>query len=234
MVYASLAAHKPPPSGSATDTARPSPAAAATTTTPVVKRGDEPGVQVYDFENLSADNRAKATQEVCVKYLNATMIDPCKDCIVQSPYKSAKTTMTHDYITQNKLSVLSIVNLRSLKDGFVEKFADCDVLSYDDPKFREKFTAGRSVVITLDSLCKLEAVDFQAKDYVVFWTRFIRSWSTWPALPPSRINGFLSGLSSRASSRTANKSLPWIMTYVMSPSTSSSRRSNATARTNSW
>jgi hypothetical protein len=128
----------------------------------------DPTVQVYDFENLSTDNRAKVTKHIEVKHLSADMIDPRKDCFIQSGYKTAKSHATHEYITQNNLSVLSIVNLRSLKDGFLEKFAGYNVLSYDDPKFYENFKPGRSVVITLDSLFKLESVDFQAKDYVVY------------------------------------------------------------------
>jgi len=129
----------------------------------------DPTVQVYDFENLSADNSAKVTKRIDVKHLNADMIDPSKDCFVKSGYKTGKSTMVHDYVKQKKLAVVFIVNLLSLKDGVLEKYADCDVLSYDDPKFREKFTPGCSFVTTLDSLAKVEKLSgFQAKDYVVF------------------------------------------------------------------
>ena len=126
-------------------------------------------IRDFDFENLNEDNLAKVTMPICEKQLAAKMIDPSKDYIIQSGYGSGKTHVTHQYITENNLPVLSIVNLRSLKDGFVEKFADCNVLSYEDKSnFYKEYTKGRSVVITLDSLMMLEEVDFEAKDYVVF------------------------------------------------------------------
>ena len=51
----------------------------------------------------------------------------------------------------------------------MEKFAGCDVLSYENKKkFYTEFTPGRSAVITLDSLWMLEQVDFRAEDYIIF------------------------------------------------------------------
>jgi hypothetical protein len=188
----SLAAHKSPLPGPTTAAARPSPAAVVITTTPVtntdceeetvcqdgepVVEDCEPMVQEFeqmirefDFDNLNKDNLAKVTKPICEKHLNAKMFDLSKDYIIQSPYGSGKTHAAHEYIKENNLSFLSIVNLRSLKDGVVEKFADCNVLSYENKKkFYEEYTPGRSVVITLDSLMMLKEVDFEAKDYVVF------------------------------------------------------------------
>ena len=122
-----------------------------------------------DFENLTKENRSKVTRHMDVKYLNAADIDPSKDYIIQSGYKTGKSRLMHDYAKQDNRAVLHIVNLRSSRDGVMEKFADCGVLSYENKtKFNEEFTPGRSVVVTLDSLMMLEKVDFRAEDYVVY------------------------------------------------------------------
>ena len=130
---------------------------------------DDENLGECDFENLSKDNLSKVTRHMNVRYLNAGDIKPHKDLIAESCVGSGKTTMMHEYIKGTGDAVLSIVNLRSLKDGFLEKFADLDVLSYENKSnFYKKFTPGQSVVITLDSLLMLENVDFRAKDYVVY------------------------------------------------------------------
>ena len=130
---------------------------------------DDENLRDCDFENLSKENLAKVTRHMNVQYLNAGDINPHKDLTTQSCVGTGKSTMVFEYAKGTGCPVLSIVNLRSLKDGFLEKFADLDVLSYEDkPKFYKKFTPGRSVVITLDSLLMLENVDFRAKDYVVY------------------------------------------------------------------
>jgi hypothetical protein len=131
--------------------------------------GYEDQIDECEFDNLSEENLSKITRRMNVKCLNADDIDPHKDLTVQSAYKTQKTRMVHAYVKKNNLSIISIANLCSLSDGFLETFADCNVLSYKNKKrFRKEFTAGRSVSITLNSLWLLEQVPFRAQDYVVF------------------------------------------------------------------
>ena len=127
----------------------------------------ESPIEAEDFENLSVENRARA-KHICVQHLDTNMIDPSKDLIVESAYMTGKTTMVHKYIKENNRSVLVLSYLCSLHDASMAKFADCDVLSYKDKNFRAQYRRGRSIVITLDSLMMLQAVDFHAEDYVVY------------------------------------------------------------------
>jgi hypothetical protein len=152
MVLESPAASKPP---------SPGPAAAA---------AEPPNIiEPVDFDNLTEENLSRVTKHMDVKYLNADDIDPNKDYVIESGWKTGKSSALLKYAKQSNLSVLHIVNLRSSRDGVREKFKDCNVLSYEPkPKFKKEFVPGRSVVITLDSLLLLEEVDFRAKDYVVY------------------------------------------------------------------
>ena len=132
---------------------------------------DEPDDGV-DFEPLSENSKA-GHHQVNMTLLH-DVIRPGVDCLIQSDYKTGKTFEVERFLASTQERVCVVVHLKTLKGVVMERFEkNFDLLSYDDPKFKEKFREGRkSIVITLDSLLMLDTIDFRAANFTVFIDEF--------------------------------------------------------------
>lgn len=119
-----------------------------------------------EYDILTPKNRAKITEEINVKYLDASIYgsDGAGDIIIRSGQNTGKTTSNIKYCLDNKLLYFSICPLKSIANSQFNSFKDAGIkcVYYEDYKKNKEDPEilTSSIFTTIDSICDYKHLYF--------------------------------------------------------------------------